>query len=62
MYLLCLLGNATGTYPGKRKIKETDGRNRNWYAPFYLLPLVFEMMILAAGEFSLMKCWTAGTS
>jgi hypothetical protein len=28
----------------KEKIKETDGRNRNWFALFYLLALVLEMM------------------
>jgi hypothetical protein len=37
------MGNAPGTYPGKEKIKETDRRNSNWFAFFYLLPPVFEM-------------------
>jgi hypothetical protein len=37
------MGNAPGTYPGKKKIRETDRRNRNWFALFYLLPLVFKM-------------------
>jgi hypothetical protein len=59
MYLFLLLGNAPGTYPGKEKIKETDRRNRNWLALFYLLPLVFEIMFLIAGGFFLIKCWTA---
>ena len=27
----------------KEKTKETDRRNRNWFALFYFLPLVFEM-------------------
>jgi hypothetical protein len=40
-----LMGNAPGTYPEKEKAKETDRRNRNWFAPFYLLPLVFDMMV-----------------
>jgi hypothetical protein len=44
MYLLLLMGNAPGTYPEKEKTKETGRRNRNWFAPFYLLPPVFEMM------------------
>jgi hypothetical protein len=38
------MGNTPGTWPGKEKTKETDRRNRNLFAPFYLLLLVFEMM------------------
>jgi hypothetical protein len=40
----------------KVKTKGTDRRNRNWFVLFYLLPLVFEMMLLIAGESFLMKC------
>jgi hypothetical protein len=54
-----LMGNAPGTYPGKEKTKETDRRNRNWFAPFYLLPLVFEILFLIAGESILIKYGTA---
>jgi hypothetical protein len=56
MYLPLLMGNAPGTYPEKEKTKETDRRNENWLALFYLTPPVFEMMLLIAGESVLMKC------
>jgi hypothetical protein len=46
----------------KEKIKEKDRRNRNWFALFYLLLPVFEMMLLIAGECFLIRCWTVGIS
>ena len=47
-----------------RKKKNKGNRQKKWKVvrAFYLLLLVFEMMLLVAVEFFLIRCWTVGVS